>query len=212
MASPGGRTKDGLKWIALNIRDFAPIEWHVVRSRATLWGIEVYPWARLAHPGRDSIAVLRQQLTNLVATAKSWGSRYILPNYEKEAETFSPEVVKKELDKLGWTGLVGWSTEGWLPNNVDYSPINKDPVLLQIFPEDMRLPHDPSVINKTMLDCVKHARIDKGFTYVGVTYQTYRISSKMFDLKGTHSLFTGDYVSANNEWPWWCPPYGDNYA
>lgn len=167
-------------------------------------GIEVMPWIRLAHVELgDDEATVEERLNLLVQTASQWGCDTILPNYENEAGTISPHTVRFLLDKTGWRGDTGWSTQGWLPNDVDYSPINDDPVLLQMFPADMRF--DPAEMKQKIEDCVWHARVQKGFTYVGITEQTYgNALPTWYDQSGSHSVFPGNVIP-HGEWHLWFP-------
>jgi len=200
-----------VKWIALNVRDFSIRDWESksVISRAQSAGLKVIPWARLAHPPYENYLHARIYVKIMVEAARRWGSDWIIPNFENEAETTCPPWRAKEAIELsGWKGKVGWSTQGWLPGSsgggqegADYRPINQDPVLLQIFPEDLKLA--PSEIESKQAGCILHARIDKGFTYVGVTYQTYRALPDWYNLSGTHSVFTGDAIVG--QWAKWFP-------
>lgn len=171
------------------------------------------PWARLAHVQYgETISTVRHWLEQLVFAATLWGSDTILPNYENEAETIPPNQVMHELDQTIWDGNVGWSMQGWLPNTVDYSPMTmrNHPVLLQIFPSDMSaifpsdMRHDPEYVAKITGDCVWHARADRGFQYVGVTWQTYAdMTSSDFDCNSFyHSTFPGNVI-ARHEWAGW---------
>lgn len=109
------------------------------------------------------------------------------------------------LDETLWEGNVGWSMLGWLPNGVDFSPMTQrdQPVLLQIFPGDMRsnfpddTRHDPAHVADVTADCVWHARMDKGFQYVGVTWQTYGdMTAADYDCSSfMHSTFPGNLIS-----------------
>ena len=93
--------------------------------------------------------------------------------------------------------------QGWLPNGVDFSPINQDPVLLQIFPSDMRFP--PDQVQQKISDCVWNARVNHGFTYVGVTYQTYDYATyNWYPCDGTHSVYPGNEIPAA-DWVKWFP-------
>lgn len=205
-----------IQWLALNVRDFTVEQWeakHVI-PRAKAAGIQIIPWGRLTSPKAQGGSLLDAQKTmiTIVNAARRWGSTWILPNLEQEAvDTCTPAQAKQILLNTGWAGKTGWSTQGWLPGTsgggqggCDFSPINSDPVLLQIFPEDLNwAPHE---IPQKQADCIWHARVDKGFKYVSVTYQTYRSSTSWFDLTGNHSVFTGDGLSARGEWDDWFPP------
>lgn len=190
----------GMEWIACNVRDFAAQTWDTVRMKAAALGVPVFPWGRVGHPESETRRDAEDFLGNLVFIGHQWGSEWILPNLEKEAESIAPPGFCAEvLRGLGFPGHVGWSTQAWLPNSVDFSPIAHDPVLLQIFPEDNRW--TPEEIPQKMTDCLRHAR-DKGFVYAGVTYQTYRAEPSWYDLTGVHSFFTGDDIGPGN-WDKW---------
>jgi hypothetical protein len=194
-----------VKWVALNVRDFPAPQWATVVSRCANAGVLTIPWARLAHPPFEGFASAALMFQRMRDAANAWGSGWILPNYENEADsTLPPTEAARALAECGWAGRVGWSTQGWLPNAVDFSPINDDPVLLQIFPEDMRWGSDPAVIKEKTGHCITHAR-NHGFDHVGLTFQAYRSSYNWFDLSGNHSIFPGDGKTAS-EWAAWFPP------
>lgn len=189
-----------IEWIGCNL-SFAPAQWENARQRADSLGVKVIPWVRLAHEG-DSFEDVKTKLNLLISTAQVWGSDTIIPNYEVEAGWFSPAAVADYLyGYANWDGKTGWSTLAWLQNDVDWSPIVKDPVLLQIFPKDNGWP--VSEVNQKMGDCVAHAR-DEGFTYVGVTYQTYGDAVPgWFDVEShQHSTFPGNLI-AHGQWGSW---------
>lgn len=197
----------------MNIRDYDYTQWQATVSYCNLRGIKVIPWARLAHIEHgETITTVRHWLDQLIFAAILWGCDTIMPNYEKEAETISPAEVIEQLDQTIWEGNVGWSMQGWVPNGVDYSPITirNHPVLLQIFPADMYAifpddtRHDPEYVAKVTGDCVYHARMDKGFQYVGVTWQTYGdMRSGDFDCHSfQHSTFPGNLL-ARQDWAGW---------
>lgn len=197
----------------MNIRDYPYQQWDTTVQYCRLRGIKVIPWARLVHVhlGED-LAVARHWLDQLVIAAKAWGTDTIMPNYENEAETIPPNQVMLALQGTQWEGEVGWSMQGWLPNGVDYGPITmKDqPVLLQIFPADMTsifpgdTRHDPQYVAQITGDCVAHARMNHGFQYVGVTWQTYAdMKAGNFDCTSfQHSTFPGNVI-ARHEWDGW---------
>jgi hypothetical protein len=151
----------------------------------------------------DGEAVVLANLMKLVNAANAWNGKIILPNYERECETIRPDTVARLLKQTGWDKDTGWSTLAWLQNDVDFTPIAHDPVLLQIFPADTHWPLDYGIIKQKMGDCVWHAR-QKGFTYVGVTYQTYAgATPALFDVESyQHSVFPGNVIG-HGEWPDW---------
>jgi hypothetical protein len=185
-------------WVACNL-EYAPPQWNNARERAQQRGIKAIPWMRLANH-LDTWEEVKDHLSLLVLTAQSWGVDTIIPNYEDEAGRFSPMDVQNHLrNVLDWDGYTGWSTQAWLPNDPDFRPMKYDSVLLQIFPTDNRWAVEE--ISQKQADCVGHAR-DKGFTYVGVTYQTYNTAVPgWYDVKSfQHSTFPGNVIS---DWPSW---------
>jgi hypothetical protein len=199
----GENFSTNIDWVACNIGEYEESEWNSVRRKAAKYGIVAMPWLRLARSPDDGETVIKDNLRTLVETARSWNVNFILPNYEKEAEWCEPNTVAALLKGTGWKGNTGWSMQGWLPNDVDYSPINDDPVLLQIFPEDLKW--DVDDIPSKMSDCVYHARVDHGFMYCGVTYQSYRdAEASWYDCEIDHSVFTGNTISPE-DWKDWFP-------
>lgn len=167
-------------------------------------GVRTIPWVRLAHVDQgETWEHVKQRLALLVSTALVWNESIILPNYEDEADTFPPSLLADHLyGVMDWDGQTGWSTLAWLQNNPDYTPLTErgDSALLQIFPEDNRW--EPWQIESKMGDCVAHAR-DKGFTYVGVTYQTNDAVPTWYDCEShQHSTFPGNVIN-HGEWDKW---------
>jgi hypothetical protein len=192
-------------WIACNL-EYDQSKWSVVRERAAAHNIKIIPWIRLCNINAgDNWATIKDRLSLLRDVALLWGSDTILPNYENESDMYQPHLLHAWLyDFLGWQGFTGWSTQAWLPNDTNYRLFceHGDSVLLQIFPEDLRW--DPADIPEKLGDCVAHAR-EKGFTYVGVTYQSYRTSPEWFDCGAfCHSTFTGNTI-LEGEWGKWYP-------
>lgn len=190
-------------WVAVNL-EYSPALWAKVRSRASSLGVRVIPWVRLCHPNHgEDFETIKQRLNLLMTTAVQWGDPIILPNYEVEASTYQPYKVADYLyNDLNWKGDTGWSTLAWLQNDLDWLPLARDPALLQIFQKDAGWP--PDEIQDKQDDCVYHAR-DLGFTYVGVTFQTYAdAQSSWYDLSGCHSVFPGNLIQ-HGEWDDWFP-------
>lgn len=186
--------------------DFAPQQWAGVRQRAASLGVRAIPWVRLAHVNHgETWEHVKQRLSLLTVTAQVWGENTIIPNYEDEAHNFSPSVVADYLyGVLNWTGETGWSTQAWVPNDPDFALLARrgDSVLLQIFPQDNRW--EPWQIPTKLGDCVAHARVDKEFRYVGVTYQTYAgATPSWYDCESfMHSTFPGNLIG-HGEWGNW---------
>lgn len=190
---------DSVGWVGCNL-EYAAARWQAVISKAFTRGIKVIPWVRLANQ-QDTVVEVQDRLDLLVAAARLWRTDWILPNYENEADRIPPHTIEFLLQETGWKGNVGFSTQAWLPNDPDFTPLGKYPVLLQIFPSDTKWPKDYATIKQKMSDCVIHAR-DKGFTYVGVTYQTYDDASPAwFDVESyQHSIYTGNLVTDYSKW------------
>jgi hypothetical protein len=150
----------------------------------------------------EDFETIKQRLSLLMSTTIAWGGDTILPNYEDEANVFVPEMVADWLYGFAdWDGKTGWSTQAWLPNTPNFAALKQDPVLLQIFPKDNNW--EPWQIPAKMGDCVSHAR-EKGFTYVGVTYQTYgEAVPSWYDCASyMHSTFPGNVITAA-QWEEW---------
>jgi len=101
----------------------------------------------------------------------------------------TPKVVHATLEGAGWVvhkESTALTTEGWIPNDPDYTPFADCPVHLQIFPEDNHWP--PEEIEDRLHDCVAHARA-KGFLYVLALYQAWRADPDWYDRSGTYGLY-----------------------
>jgi hypothetical protein len=198
------RTPDGLSetvaseigsdvgWFAVNVGDdHAWADWGRLRATARTNGVTVYPWRRCFTP---------DGLHALLELASDEGVQP-LPNLESELEGALPPDTVAQIVSQYPVDPVGWSTLGWLQNDVDFAPIAQRPALLQIFPTDMRL--DPVELRSTQAACVRHAR-DKGFVNVGVTFQTYGTAKPEWYAyyAGVRSLYTGDDLGLGG-WEAW---------
>jgi len=187
-------------WLALNLGDgHVWDDWNVVIQRARALGVRLIPWARCR---------TLQECYDLLDDADLVGFRAIL-NIEDEFERgpggtpapCPPDKVREVMDDFP-NVAVSFSTGAWLMNDVVYTPIAHRPVLLQLFPTDMK--RDPSELPQIELDCRKHAR-DKGFRYIAITCQTYAGAQPgWYAYQGStpRSLYTGDDVGAGN-WAAW---------
>lgn len=189
----------GMDWLALNLGDGQKWDdWRIVITRARVLGMQVFPWARCR---------TLQECYDFLAEADLVGFRAIL-NIEDEFERDDqggpapcPPVRVAEL-LLDFSDVaVSFSTGGWLMNDVNYTPIAHRPVLLQVFPTDMR--RDPAELPEITTDCVQHAH-DKGFKHVGVTCQAYGAAEPEWYsyLTVPKSIYAGDDVGAGN-WAAW---------
>lgn len=192
---------NGMTWIAPNVGDYPASRWSTIRARAAASGVDVIPWARCYTP---------EKLKYLVDTATSWGSTRLIPNLEKwfdgtvwREPDLPPPLVADYLDSY-WDGEVGISTEAHLYNAVDWSPFTSRGyvAMLQMFWEDAK--RNPGDMAAWIAAEVLHARINAGFTYVAVSYQTVRSDPWWYDRTGTYNLYTADNVGAGN-WANWGP-------
>jgi hypothetical protein len=186
----------GMKWLTVNVGDGLHWDdWRVVRERALPVGVEVFPWKRCR-----TVA----DCHDLLELADLFASRVILNIEDEFKDVLPPSLVASLLRDytLQASALdVGISTVGWVYNSVDYEPLGDYPVLLQLFAADMR--RDPAELEQIQADCVAHAR-DKGFTYVGVTFQTYGDAEPGWYAyhKGTRSYYTSDDIGGGQWGPW----------
>jgi len=190
----------GMKWVAVNLGDgFVWEDWRIVVDRARALSVQVFPWARC----RTAL-----ELHVLLEQADLVGFRAIA-NIEDEFERDSaggpaplpPTLVRKIIDGFPQVA-VSFSTGGWLQNDVVYTPITHRPVLLQVFPQDLK--RDPADLPQITADCIQHAH-DKGFRHVGVTCQAYGLAEpEWYDYLGSQpkSIYAGDDVGAGN-WAAW---------
>lgn len=182
----------GMEWLALNVGDGQEWnDWRTVIDRARPLGVVVIPWAR---------CLTLTQCYDLLDLADLVAFHAILNIEDEFKDSVSPAKVAEIVADFPDV-QVGISTVAWLYNDVDYSPLEKLPVLLQVFPADNGW--SPDQIEQRQSDCVQHAR-DQGFTYVGVTLQTYAGAEPGWYgyLKGARSLYTGDDVGAGNWGAW----------
>lgn len=183
----------GTKWLAVNLGDgFEWTDWTTVVSRGRALGVQVFPWQRC----RTIV-----ECYDLLDVADRVGFRAIL-NLENELETTCPPNKVAEVMADFPDLVVSFSCNGWLPNDVDFRPIAHRPVLLQLFPTDMK--RNPTELPQLELDCRKHAA-DKGFKFIGITAQTYagaQPSWYAYMNERPHSFYTGDDIGAGN-WAAW---------
>jgi hypothetical protein len=192
----------GFSWLALNVGDNNPSDWEIVRQKAKLHHVRIFPWARIWND---------TAITNLVATAKEWNSQTIGFNLEQEAkEGMFPRRCADFLDFLGWTKEVATITEPWLYNGVPQDPFyphnpNKNgweplielgPVILEIFPQEAEAAKKP-------LDCIAHAK-EIGFKNVFLAYGAYgEAEPNWYNIQNKpYSIYCGDDIGQGN-WSKW---------
>lgn len=185
-----------VQWFALNLGDGQTWErYRVLREVAKENGVLCMPWQRLYD---------QDDLFGFMYAAEQVGF-HALPNIENEFEsTLPPSAVREVIEEFPEIH-VGISTVAWIYNDIDLAPLKHLPFLLQMFPTDARwaIPEIPQKIT----DCIRHARVDKGLTYVGATIQTYAdaepewFSSTEGDVR---SYYTGDDMGVGG-WEQWKP-------
>lgn len=182
----------GIKWLALNLGDdHGWDDWRIVIERARAIDVVVMPWARCR---------TIEDCYSLLDTADLVSFHAILNLEDELKDELTPARVSELIRDFDVE--VGISTVGWLYNSVDYLPLAGYPVLLQLFPTDMR--RDPADLEQIQAECVFHAHA-KGFTYTGITAQTYGDAVPewyAYMNGGTRSFYTGDDIGAGN-WSKW---------
>lgn len=190
-------------WLALNVGDGQHwSDWQVVIDRARAANVEVLPWARC----RTLV-----ECHELLETADMFASKCLLNIEDEFKDVLPPSRVAALLPDYTLQSKaldVGISTVGWLYGtdgggqaDVDYSSLTNYPFLLQVFWEDMKF--DPALMEQKQADCVRHARLDKEITYVGVTFMTVRSNPSYYAYwGGPRSWYTGDNIPAGT-WSEW---------
>lgn len=121
----------GFGAIFLNIGDYTPSAWDLIRHRAKDANVPCGPWLRTASPtGMFDVA----KLDHLISVADDWGSPLVV-NSESELKGSGPQLTKLLVEKLGnrdWA----LSMEAWPFFNVEWWPLKNIPVLPQIFPAE----------------------------------------------------------------------------
>lgn len=203
----------GMKWVALNVADHTPDEWLVVHERARAAGVVVIPKARLGHPLLgDTREMCLARLERLCQIADEWNpAGYCIVNVETEIKP--PElgglVTPQEVAAIIGDRKAAISTEALL-YAMDWGPLTKYALFLQIYPTDNRWISDPAFaadpaafIAAVQAERVKRAR-GYGFTYVGTTFQAWApAEADWYDRRGTAwSIAFGDDVGVTG-WDEW---------
>lgn len=123
-------TAGGFSWIAINVGDFAPADWSLVKQRANAAGMTVLPWRRCSTDAH---------VNELCDLARREHSGRVIVNAEKELDT---GVVSAEAILTATQGMdAALSTEPILFSSLAGSPlIERLVVQLQLFPQE----NDPS--------------------------------------------------------------------
>lgn len=212
LRDPGGGVEDvqemanaGMEWLVLNVSDHDPSAWGLVRQRAAAAGVHCMPKGRLANSG-DSAADAMRVLRLICETAQRWGTNRAVINVEAEIRDglITCEQVADVMAEYD-VGEAAISSEANLYWSIDWSPLHDYAVLLQMYPEDGKMPPPvtPEKVAAWVKECVTGARERAGFTYVGATYQGWRSDPDWFDR--SHSAWSvayGDDVGAGNWWRW----------
>lgn len=166
----------GYVWIAGNVGDG-----HRWRDWDPEGGVFI-PWSRVR--SEADVVDLLDQADEAKAPAA-------LVNLEVEAkDSLKPKRVREISDAHRYRGERGLSMEGWLYNDVDWTPLGDWPFLLQAF----------DAYRSKIADLVQHAH-DEGVRTAFPTLQAYGVANGRPDRAGWTgpvSIFTGDDVVV---WP-----------
>jgi hypothetical protein len=177
-------------YTACNTGDHTMAEWSMYLQGADAHGIKVIPWARCLNAN---------DVVKLINVAETWSSKGLIVNLEIEAKNVLPPSLVAEILK-DYAGQVAISTEAWLynPPVVNWTPLNKYTMMLQIFPQES----DPST---RPLHCIAHAQ-ELGFKNVVLTYGSYAGGqASWFNLTlPYYNVYTGDDIGVGN-WKKWFP-------
>jgi len=194
LRDPAGGVEDvqlmkdaGFGIIALNVqKEINPARWDLVRGRAASAEMIVVPWCYIW---------TMEDVQRCISVSDQWGT-YPLLNPEKQLDerVFTCEEMEIALGNRD----AAFSSICWLYNDIDFSPIARWPMMLQIFPLEV-----PAA--KDVEGCRKHA-YDKGLKCVLNTYGTYDVNDVfptpgMYDLKTPYQLYTADDMTH------WYPNY-----
>jgi hypothetical protein len=187
----------GMAWLALNVGDGHDwLSWETVRRNARAADVETFPWKRCRTLG---------ECRELLELGSSYAAKAILNIEDEFKDVCAPAKVAELVFEYSIHDAafdVGISTVGWLYNDCTFLPLSNLPVLLQVFAADNKWA--PAELQKRQAECVTHAR-DKGFTYVGVTYQTYAgAKPEWYAFAGgaTRSWFTADDIGGGRWGAW----------
>lgn len=178
----------GFQGVFCNIRDFPAEDWNLIRTRALQQGMFCGPWARTGQgPGTFD----PHWVDFLVQVADAWQSPLIV-NSEKELEGTGSSITSLIASKCG---ARDWavSMEPWLYPNVDWGPVSKHSMLLQINPAENEVSKHPA-------DCKWHAH-QLGCECVYFTFGTAPPQApSWYVLQSPYSLYTGDNASPFSAW------------
>jgi peptidoglycan hydrolase-like protein with peptidoglycan-binding domain len=142
-------------------------------------------------------------MDRLVSIADDWAApnSACIPNPEKQLD-LGVFTTQQMADRLG-TRDAAFSTEAWLFDNVDWSPIIKWSMMLQIFPLEVPASADWN-------GCKIHAH-KKGFSCVTFTFGSYDVNGVQpqpsdYPLKTPYQIYTADDLTyCYPHYEWWGP-------
>lgn len=191
--------QNGYRWGAINVADNNWSDWSVTIKRFAQAGLRTPVWGRVQNTSVEQI------MLNAI-----YHNRPCILNIEDEFKTRSPADFNNEIREIrlahpNWKKALIINTVGWLYNDIDYKPIARRPVQLQIMVDDMKL--TPADLPRVTNDCIVHAR-DKGFSDISVTFQAFSTAHpEWYDFwKLARNYFTGDWIGAQAAWPQWKVP------
>jgi len=168
-------------------KEIAPDRWNLVRQRAAACGMIIVPWCFIWN---------LTDMERLVSIADQWNTLPLV-NIEKPLDlgVFTTQQLANILENRN----AAFSMEAWLFDAVDWSPISKHMMMLQIFP--LEVP-----VSANWEACKAHAHT-KGFSCVTYTFGTYDVNNVFpkpedYPLKTPYQLYTVDDMTH------WYPNYG----
>lgn len=204
--SPGGQSEQGpqmaavgYSWGAVDIVDQHPwADWSTTVKSLVGAGLRVPVWGR----------VQNASIAQIIDVGAQFHVPCLLDIEDEFKTTIPPAVAEMEIRAAkaahsGYTREIVINTNGWLYNDVDYSPLAHRPLQLQIMVSDMHL--SPADLPRVTNDCIVHARL-KGFRDIGVTFQAFGAAEpEWYDYWAgkPRSYFTGDWIGAQSAWGKW---------
>src|SRR5262245_25876919 len=163
--APSGEVEDlaamraaGFSGVFCNVHAYEPERWQLIRTRAKQQNMYAGPWARIDPTGHEFKV---EMLNHLIDVALLWDNAPFIVNAEHELLADGGGAKWTELIARKCAGMdYGVSTEGWLynPPAVDWTPLKKAPMLLQLFPVEATVIFRPGEDIMTICkQCQEHA-------------------------------------------------------
>lgn len=189
-----------VKGVFVNVRDFPPSDWNLVRQRCAEHGLFCGPWGRTARLDANGKQIEPAEfdpnvLDMLIKTADAWHTPLIV-NSESELKGSGADLTHYIAAETG-SRQAAISMERWPFANVDWVPVAHLPVLPQIF--------DYEFVVQTAAECkAEWHRV--GVRCVYLTFGVYGgATPAAYDLKAPYSLYPGDGLMASYSLETWAP-------